>query len=78
MNKNQLRRICGILEIGKAGFQHQQHPLCDTHFTIKRSYLTNQLSTGGDENTIVNRVLQGHISNSNYKRTPLVPSLPCS
>jgi hypothetical protein len=71
MNQNQLERICHPRAIAEAGFQ--QHPLCDTHFAVKRSYLTNQLSTGGDENTIVNQVLQGHTSNSNCKRTPLVP-----
>lgn len=70
MNHDQLERLCQPLEIAEAGFL--QHPLCDTHFAIKRSHLTNQLSTGGDENTIVNQVLQGHTSNSNCKRTPLV------
>jgi hypothetical protein len=78
VNYNQLERMCYILETAKAGFQL---PLCDIHFAIKGSHSTNQLSTGGDENTIVNQVLQGHTSNSNCKRTPLVPlsrSLECS
>lgn len=70
MNQKQLETLCHPLEIAEAGFL--QYPLCDTHFAIKRSHLTNQLSTGGDENTIVNQVLQGHTSNSNCKRTPLV------
>ena len=77
-----------IYELKSAGKDLPHHGNCKgwlpaapclwhSFFAIKRSHL-NQLSTGGDENTIVNQVLQGHTSNSNCKRTPLVPSFPYS